>query len=155
VVIAGAWTAPPNSGGIALGIGTATTTTSAALYTACLNAFALNVWSGVSSLISTSISTLLTSSTVAITIGALAPPYTLGGGSATAAITVAPSDTTTLTGKMNTAFITGTVWATVASDIATAIDDFIKAAVITTLPSPSGTLPQGWAGTDGDIGEFK
>jgi hypothetical protein len=161
--IAGAWTALPNTGGIALGICTATTTASATLLTACGLAFALNLWTGVSAFISAAISTLLTTSTVVLTSyttvpDPLLPLYTFGGvGVAAATITVDPANIIILTSKINTAFITGTVWATVASDIATAIDDFIKTAKVTTVvvPPPSGNFPQQWVGKGGDIGGYK
>jgi hypothetical protein len=167
IAIAGAWTAFPNTAGSALGICTATITDIATLPAACTIAFALNLWDGVASLISTAISKVLTTSTVALTSYATIPDplpdppptYTLGGvgvaNAANAAITVTPADTVTLTTKINAAFTTGTVWATVANDIATAVDDFIKTAKVTTLPSPSGSLPVPWTGLGGDIGGFK
>lgn len=166
IPIAGALTLTPFTAGNALGICTAKTDALSvtALNTACTAAFALNLWDGVSSLISTAISTVLTTATVTLTSYAAIPDplpdppptYTFGGtGTATASITVAPADVTELTTTINTAFTTGTVWATVASNIATAIDDFIKTAIVTTLPSPSGNLPIGWAGGGSDIGGFK
>ena len=164
IPIAGAWTAFPNTAGLALGICKATTDALSvtALGTACTTAFALPAWTGVSALISTAISTVLTTATVALTSYAVitVPPpppiYTLGGvGVATASITVAPADIIDLASKINTAFTTGTDWKVVASDIATAVDDFIKTAIVTTIPSPGGSLPVAWTGLGGDIGGFK
>lgn len=161
IPIAGALNATPYTAGKALGLCTATITNTTALNTACTTAFALNLWTGVAAYISAAISTVLTTSTVALTSYAtipvpLFPVYTLGGvGTANASITIVPASVTDLTTKINTAFTTGTVWATVASDIATAIDDFIKTAKVTTIPSPSGSLPASWTGGGGDEGGYK
>lgn len=162
IPIAGAWTLTPFTAGLALGICKATITDITTLPAACTTAFALNLWGGVSSLISTAISTVLTTSTVALTsyaaIAVPPPPpiYTLGGvGTATASITVTPADVAVLTSDINVAFTTGTDWTIVANDIATAVDTFIKSAIITTLPSPAGNLPQGWTGPGSDIGGYK
>ena len=117
--------------------GTLTTPGSTALENALKTAFQSIAWAGVGTAITTGINTLVSSIVVAISI--YNPPALVGSSPGTGVVTTS-TGLADLTSSLETAFTTaGATWDTVATDIAAAIDTFIKA--VTIITTDGGVLP--------------
>lgn len=119
--------------------GTISTTGPSAMEGIFNTAFQATAWAGVGNQLGTAIDTQITSSIISITT--YSPPL-VGTGTGTP---VTAAGIAALKASLESEFSTGTDWAVAASNIATAIDTFVKAVVITT--TDLGTVPPvSWSG---------
>jgi len=140
VTITGTVTPPaPATPYVAVGIGTGNpqTTTVSALIQSWSNAFKSTSWSAVGGIVAPEIDNLVKSATLQLTVSNIL----IGTGTGTFQ-TIGPS---ILQQQINSAF-TATAWDVSASQIATAIDTFIKAIIV--QGNASGNVPvNSWVGT--------
>jgi len=117
-----------------------TTTAKAGIVSACISAFASDVWGSVAGGITPSISSLLSTATVATT--ADGSPAIVGTGTGT----IVPTGDSALQAALNAAFTGPGEWPQVASDIANAINTFVTTAIVNT--TDTGNMPlASWSGT--------
>ncbi len=121
------------------GKGSPVTTTLSSLKTQCRSAFQQTDWNQVGPLIANETANLITSSTLTTTVtGTLQ-----GSGSST---NITSGNSTTFGVNLNTIFSNGTDWNVTSSNLADAVDTFIKQAIYTT--KDSGVIPvNSWDGT--------
>lgn len=119
--------------------GTITTSAKSGIVSACLTAFASSAWGAIAAIVTPSISTLISTATIAtIADGA---PGIVGTGSGTAV----PTGDSALQSSLNAAFTGPGDWPQVGSDIANAINTFVTTAIVNT--TDTGTVPPAsWTG---------
>lgn len=116
-----------------------TTTAKAGIVSACISAFTSDVWGSVAGGITPSISSLLSTATVATT--ADGAPSVEGTGIGT----IIPTGDSALQAALGAAFTGPGEWPQVASDIANAINTFVTTAIVNT--TANGTVPPAsWTG---------